>query len=126
MYSAGSTIIAGINTAKSSESSHSNTSMTKDATGTDFMILTGNHINASIKLLIEAKIAKIIPIIPPIIKPVQICTREVKRLVQKISDGSKSWNKTFKTLDGVGKKISLSIIEADTCHIHIHIKMERL
>ena len=66
IYKVGRTIMAGINTDKSSASSHNSTRITKEATGTDFITFIGNHTNVLNISLTEEKMARIIPMMPPI------------------------------------------------------------
>lgn len=120
----GRTIMAGINIAKSFESIHKRESITKDATGTDFIIFTGSHISASKNILKDAKMAKISPKIIPIVKPRAIFLRVDIIDNLNVAEGNRSSNSTIKTLPGVGKKTSLSMVMARMCHMTIQKMMD--
>lgn len=81
IYNVGNTTMAGMNIDKSSASSHKRTSITNEATGTDFITFIGNQINALNISLTEENIARMIPMKPPIKKPVHMCKRDVPRLI---------------------------------------------
>lgn len=116
--------MAGINIAKSSESIHKRERMTKDATGTDFITFTGNHISASRNTLREANTARISPKAIPIVKPKAIFFRVEATDNRNVAEGNKSFISTLKTFPGVGKKTSLSMLTARTCHTTIQKMMD--
>lgn len=126
IYNVGKTIRAGMNVANCSVSIQSSERITKEATGTDFITFIGNHS----KTLTGAKrydsIANVIPKRAPKRKPFPMASSEFRRLSLKASDGSSSFISTEKTLPGVGKKISLSILMAAMCQMIIQKKMERV
>ncbi len=124
VYIPGSTIMAGMNMAKSSESIHKSESITKDATGTDFITFTGSHISDSKNILRDANMAKISPKIIPIVKPRAIFLRVDIIDNLNVAEGSRSFNSTEKTLPGVGKKTSLSMVMARMCHMTIQKMMD--
>lgn len=126
IYRVGRTIMAGIKIDKSSESIHRRVNITKDATGTDFMIFIGNHKNILMIRLKADNTAKIMPDTPPKRKPAPMCAREAVMLVRKLSDGNRSFHRTEKTLPGVGRKISLLMLVAAMCHIKSQTKTDAI